>query len=94
MPGSINAARHPADDHESLGGEIARQAFGHPGTVGSWMSRANDRNARLIEQFSVTSNIKKKRRIVDLLQARRIEEIVLREDRHPLRRGACHFLAC
>ena len=68
MAGGVDAARHAAENNQSLRGEIAGQALSHPGAVGRRMARADHGDAGAGQNVGIAANIKDQRRIVDFLE--------------------------
>ncbi len=80
MRGRVHAAGQAAENDQAAGGEIARQTLRHSQSVGRGMASAHHRDARLGDRFHISAYIKNQRRIVDLLQLRRIGGIIEADD--------------
>ena len=83
MAGGVDAARHTANNDESLRGEIAGQPLGHARSIRRGMARPDHRDAGLGQQFRIAAHTKDQRRIVNFFQPRRIARVFLRNH--------CHF---
>ena len=92
MAGGIDAARHAADNDQSLRGQIAGQPLGHARAVGRGMARSDHGDAGLGQHFGIAANIKDQRRVVDFFQPRRIGRVVQREHGHVRRRRRARSL--
>src|SRR5207253_6475983 len=95
----IDATGQPADDHHAGVRQVASQPMGGTPAVRGGVPRADDRDHRL--RWELPPDEEPRRRVMDLLEPRRIVGIVEPDDFHPLSRYcsasatcACSMLLC